>query len=130
MITRHPLPFDATCTGQGGDLIHLIIRTRPDLPKEEHDCARIVELVHLVEVRHRCDVDEVADTEVFDLFGNGEEGLVHLHAVLVPIVAEADEHHFVLLAEDRLVHLPPILQVRQHKRHFEGFEVLPVDQEA
>ena len=74
-------------------------------PKEEHDRARIVELVHLVEVGHRGDVDEVADAKVLDLFGDGEEGLVHLHAVLVPVVTEPDEHHLVLLAEDRLVHL-------------------------
>ncbi len=48
------------------------------------------------------DVDEIDDAEVLDLFGDGEEGLVHLHAVRIPIVAESDDHNFVLFTQDGL----------------------------
>lgn len=40
------------------------------VPEEEHDCHRIVELVHLVEVGYLVDVAEVDDGEVFDFVRN------------------------------------------------------------
>ena len=82
-----------------------------NLPEEEHGGAGVVELVHLVEVWHGRDVDEVDGAKVLDLLRDGEEGLVHLHAGRVPVVAEADEDDLVLLGEDGLVHLPAILQM-------------------
>ena len=36
-------------------------------PEEEHDCTRIVQLVHLVKIWHLCDVDQVYDGKVFHL---------------------------------------------------------------
>ena len=51
---------------------------------------------------HFGDVDQVDDAKVFDLFRDGEQRLVHLHAVRVPVVAEANQHDFVLLAQDGL----------------------------
>ena len=48
------------------------------------------------------DVNEIDDAEVLDLLGDGEEGLVHLHAIRVPIVTKADDHNFVLFAQDGL----------------------------
>ena len=39
-------------------------------PEEEHDGARVVELVHLVEVRHVVDVHQVDHHEVLALLGD------------------------------------------------------------
>lgn len=39
------------------------------LPKEEHDSAGVVQLVHLVKVRHFCDVHQVNDSEILYLSG-------------------------------------------------------------
>lgn len=40
------------------------------IPEEEHDCAWVVEFVHLIEVGHFFDVADVDDSEVFDAVGN------------------------------------------------------------
>lgn len=60
------------------------------VPEEEHAGARVIQLVHLVEVWHLCDVDQVDDSKVLDLFSNVIQNLIHLHAGWVPVVAEAD----------------------------------------
>jgi hypothetical protein len=59
-------------------------------PEEEHDGAGVVQLVHLVKFRRLCDVYEVDVAKVLALFGDGKQGLVHLHARRVPVVAETD----------------------------------------
>ena len=41
----------------------------------------------------------------------------YLHAGLVPVVAEADDDEALLLGEDRLVHRPSRVQMRQQIRH-------------
>ena len=113
-------------------------------PKEEHDGAGIVELVHLVEVGHLCDVDEVDHDKVFAFFRNGVESLVHFHTCWVPVMTkpnrrwlqfseeyncnelqdQPDENNPVLLREDGLVHLPPIVEVLQHETHPEALFLL------
>lgn len=40
------------------------------IAEEEHDCAGVVQLVHLVEVGHFFDVADVDDGEVFDFVGD------------------------------------------------------------
>ncbi|CAN7949868.1 unnamed protein product, partial [Ixodes pacificus] len=90
--------------------------------EEEHDRAWVVQFVHLVEVRHLRDVHQVDGGKVLDLHGtnlldDAVEDLVHLHAGGVPVVAEADHHHPVLLRQDGLVHLPAIVEVLEHVRH-------------
>ncbi|CAN8003102.1 unnamed protein product, partial [Ixodes hexagonus] len=91
--------------------------------EEEHDRARVVQLIHLVEVRHLRDVHQVDGrkthhrTLLLYLLYDAVEHLIHLHAGRVPVVAEADHHHPVLLRQDGLVHLPAIVQVLQHVRH-------------
>lgn len=56
--------------------------------EEEHHGAGIVQLVHLVEVRHLRDVDQIDDCKVFHFLGNAVHDLVHFHARRVPIVSE------------------------------------------
>ena len=48
------------------------------------------------------DVYEIDDTKVFDLFSDGEECLVHLHAMRVPIVAKTNDYNLVLFAQNCL----------------------------
>lgn len=57
---------------------------------EEHDGARVVQLVHRVEVGHLCRVDEVDDAVVLDELRNRVQHLVHLHADGVVVVPEPD----------------------------------------
>lgn len=85
--------------------------------EEEHDGARVIELVHRVEVRHLRDVHHVDHRKVLDVLGDAAEHLVHLHARRVVVVAEAHDHHAVALVQNRLIHGPAGLQVRQQVRH-------------
>ena len=93
-------------------------RSGPHLvPVEEHDRARIVELVHGVEVRHLGDVHEVYHRVVLQLICNTHEDLVHHHAGLVVVVPEPYDNHPILLGKDGLIHLPSRVQVRQQVTH-------------
>ena len=89
------------------------------VPVEEHGGARVVQLVHLVEVGHLRDVHQVAHGKVLHLLGDLVQGLVHLHALGVPVVAEADDHHPLRLVQDGLVHLPAVGEMGKHVRHGE-----------
>merc|ERR1719201_2728909 len=71
-----------------------------------------------------CDVDEVDHDKVFAFFRNGVESLVHFHTCWVPVMTKPDENNPVLLREDGLVHLPPIVEVLQHETHPEALFLL------
>ena len=58
------------------------------------------------------------------------QDFVHLHAGWIPVVAEADDDHAVFLGQDGLVHLPAIVQMRQHVRHFPVFLRFPLEDES
>jgi hypothetical protein len=60
--------------------------------EEEHDCHRVVELVHLLEVGHFVKIAEVDDGEVFDPLGDSVEDLVLSHTVRVAVSAKADDY--------------------------------------
>lgn len=45
----------------------LVIIVPEDLPEKEHDCARIIQLVHLVEIWHFCDVHKINDRKILHL---------------------------------------------------------------
>jgi hypothetical protein len=81
------------------------------VPKEEHASARVIQLVHLVEVGDLGYVDQIDDAKVLALFGDSEEGFIHFHAGGVPVMAEPDEHDLVLFRQDGLVYLPAIREM-------------------
>mmetsp|Transcript_24401 Transcript_24401/g.68570 ORF Transcript_24401/g.68570 Transcript_24401/m.68570 type:complete len:225 (-) Transcript_24401:8-682(-) len=85
--------------------------------EEEHGRARVEQLVHGVEVGHLGDVHDVDDGELLDVLRDAREHLVHEHARLVRVAAEADDHHPLLLLHDCLVHRVPTLEMRQEVRH-------------
>lgn len=92
--------------------IQLVVVTRPEIthhmfiPKEEHDGARVVEFVHLLEVGHLVQIAEVDDGKVLDAIGDFVEHLVLAHAVGIPITAEPDYHQAVFFGHDGLVDVP------------------------
>lgn len=51
--------------------------------EEEHDGARVVQLVHGVEVRHAVYVTDIDDCEVLNFLGDFVENLVLTHAIWV-----------------------------------------------
>ena len=79
--------------------------------------ARVIQLVHLVEVGHFGNVHKVDGAEIFDFFGAPEQGLVHLHAVGVPVVAKPKQDNLVFLAENGLVDLPAVLKMGHQVGH-------------
>lgn len=81
--------------------------------EEEHDGARVVQLVHGLEVGHLVEVAQVHDGEVLDLVRDLVQHLVLPHAVRVVVAPEAYHHQPVLFREDRLVHVPARAQVRE-----------------
>lgn len=60
----------------------------------------------LVEVWHGGDIDEVDDGKVLHLFCGRVEGLVHGHALCVPVMSEANDDDAVLFRFDGLVDMP------------------------
>lgn len=74
--------------------VDLVVVTRAQIDhnvlvaEEEHHRARIVQLVHLVEVRHLGNVDQIDDSEVLHFLGDAVHDLIHFHAGGVPIVTE------------------------------------------
>ena len=73
---------------------------------------RIQREAHLVKVRDIRDVDEVDDGESLDLVRDAIEGLVHRHALAVPVVPEAEHDDTVLLRLDCFVDVPARGEVR------------------
>ena len=53
------------------------------------------------------------------LFSNAVQNLIHLHASRVPVVPKPNDDHAVFFRKDGLIHLPAIMQVREHVRHLE-----------
>jgi len=65
--------------------------------EKEHARARIVQLVHLIKIRNLANIHKIDYAEVFNLFSDGEEGLVHHHAGRVPVMTEPDQNNTILL---------------------------------
>lgn len=92
--------------------IQLIVVTRPEVahhvlvPKEEHDGARVVEFVHLLEVGHLVEIADVDDGKVPDAIRDFVEHFILAHAVRVRIAPESDHDQAVFFRHDCLVHVP------------------------
>ena len=97
----------------GGGIHHDVL-----VAEEEHHGARVVKLIHVIEIGHLCDVHEVDNAEIAHILGEGKEHLVLLHALGVIVVPEANQDHLLLLRHDGLVHGPRTAQVWKHVTHF------------
>lgn len=84
------------------------------IPEEEHDGDGVVQLIHLVEIRHFVDIAKIDDSEVFDLVSDSIENLILPHTIGVPIPTEANDDETVLFRHDSLVDVPSSFQVRQN----------------
>lgn len=74
--------------------------------KKEHDRHRIIQLIHLLEVRHLVQITDVYDSEILDTFGDAEEHFVLPHTVGIPVAPEADDYEALFFAHDCLVDVP------------------------
>lgn len=89
LIFEHPFDFVVVT---GSQIDHHVL-----VSEEEHERARVVELVHLVEVGHLVDVAEVDGGEVADLVGDLVEDFVLAHTIWIPVAPEADHDETVFL---------------------------------
>jgi hypothetical protein len=70
------------------------------------------------------DVHHVERYEFAQFVGCLHYDLVHLHAGGVPVVSEAYHYQLLGLGQDGLVHLPAVVQVRQQVRHLKEIILL------
>ena len=76
------------------------------IPEEEHQSHRIIQLVHLLEVRDLIEIADVEHGEIFDTVGDAVEDFVLTHAVGVPVSAEADADETLFFRHYCLVDVP------------------------
>ena len=72
---------------------------------------------HFIKVRNLRDVDQIYDGKVLDLLGDAIEGLIHRHALTIPVMTEAEDHDAVFLRFNSLVNVPARRKVRKEVRH-------------
>ena len=82
--------------------------------EEEHQRDGVVQLVHLLEVRHLVQVADVQHREVLDPVGDPVQHFVLPHAVGVPVAPEADHHQPLFFRHDGLVDVPAGDEVGEH----------------
>jgi len=92
------------------------------VPIEEHHRDWVIQLVHLVEIRHLGDIAEIDNGEVLDLLTHGIQSLVHPHALWIPVVPESNDHDPIFFGQNSLVNMPARMQVREEIRHGDSSE--------
>ena len=107
-------------------------------PVEEHDGAWVIQFIHLVgwqnlstslawkhkttianliEVRNLRDVAQVDHSKVLHFLRHTIEGLVHSHALGIPVVAEPNDDDPIFLGFDGFVNVPAGGEMREEVRH-------------
>lgn len=84
-------PFDLVVV-TGSQIDHHVL-----VSEEEHEGARVIQLVHLVEVGNLVDVAEVNHGEVAHLVGDLVQHFVLAHTIGIPIAAEANDDEAIFL---------------------------------
>jgi hypothetical protein len=79
------------------------------IPEKEHDCARIVKLIHGIEVWNLSYVHQIDHSKIADLLSDFIKSFIHLHASRIPIVSKTDAYNTIFLGEDCLIDLPAII---------------------
>jgi len=85
--------------------------------KEKHNCYRVVQFVHLLEVRDLVEIAHIDDGKVLDSIGDAVQDFVLSHAIRVPVTTEADDHQSFLLAHNSLIDMPACVEMGEDKRH-------------
>ena len=60
------------------------------IPKKKHQRNRIIQLIHLLEIRHLIQITHIKHSKVFNSVGDAVQHFVLAHAVGVPVATEAD----------------------------------------
>lgn len=69
------------------------------LPPKEHDSARIIQFIHLVEIRHLLDIDDIESRKCLDLGRDFVEQFIHGHALGETVLAESDHNYMAFFVE-------------------------------
>ena len=81
------------------------------------DGKRRTRLTDLIEVRNLGDIAQIYYSEVLYLLRHAIEGLVHSHALGIPVVTEPNDDDSVFLGFDGLVDVPAGGEVRKKVGH-------------
>ena len=76
------------------------------IPEKKHQRNRIIQLIHLLEIRHLIQITHIQHSEIFHSVGDAVEHFVLAHAVGVPVAAEADYDQSLFFGHDGLVDVP------------------------
>lgn len=79
-------------------------------------------ITNLIEVRNLCDIAQVDDSKVLHLLRHAVEGLVHSHALRIPVVAKPNDDDPILLGFDSFVDVPAGGKVGEEVRHGQGMK--------
>ena len=81
------------------------------IPKKKHQRNRIIQLIHLLEIRHLIQITHVQYCEILHPVGDAVEHFVLPHAVGVPVAAEADHDQALFFGHYGLVDVPACYEV-------------------
>ncbi len=76
------------------------------IPEKKHQRNRIIQFIHLLEIRHLIQIAHVQDGEILDSVGDAVQHFVLSHAVGVPVATEADYDEALFFGHDGLVDVP------------------------
>ena len=60
------------------------------IPKKKHQRNRIIQLIHLLEIRHLIQITDIKHRKILNPVGDSVQYFVLPHAVGVPVAPEAD----------------------------------------
>ena len=77
------------------------------LPVKKHDGARVIQLVHCIEIFNFFVIDLINYSKVPERVLDLEKHVVHFHAIRIVIFAKPNNHKSALFVHDCIVNLPP-----------------------
>ena len=95
--------------------VHLIVIScskvnhNMSISEEKHSGARIIELIHCVEVWNLCYINKVNNCEVADFLCTFIQNFILLHAGWIPVMAKPNADYSIFLWKDCLVYFPTII---------------------
>ena len=81
------------------------------IPKKKHQRNRIIQLIHLLEIRHLIQITHIQNREILNSVGDAVQHFVLPHAVGVPVAPEADYDQPLFFGHYGLVDVPACYEV-------------------
>ena len=76
------------------------------IPEKEHQCHRVVKLIHLFKVWDLVEITDVKDSEVFDSVRDFVENLILTHTICIPVTTEANNDKTFFFGHYGLIDVP------------------------